>query len=122
MFCAIIGDIVQSRKFNERSKIQDKLRAALDSINEEYDELIASKFIITLGDEFQGLLKTTDKLIDIIYRIVMEMHPVKIRIGIGIGDILTEINKEMSLGADGPAYHNARKMLDEMKKQQGQNG
>lgn len=48
---------------------------------------------------------------DIISEMEIEMYPVKLRFGIGIGSIVTDINRELLLGADGPAYHNARKMI-----------
>lgn len=116
MYCAVIGDIIESKKIERRSEVQAKLKKTLDEVNEMFREDIASKFTITLGDEFQGLLKGPDALLNIIEKIKVEMYPQKIRFGIGIGDIYTEINREMAIGADGPAYHNARKMLGEIKK------
>ena len=115
MYFAIIGDIVDSKKILNRNETQEKLNNILKAINIEYERNIAAKFIITLGDEFQGLLSNPIHLFDIIDKIKFKMHPIKIRFGIGIGDIDTEINKEMALGADGPAYHYARKMVDEIK-------
>ena len=52
----------------------------------------------------------------IIADIERQMHPIKMRFGIGVGDIRTEVIKEMSIGADGPVYHNARKAIDILKK------
>lgn len=39
------------------------------------------------------------------------MDPIDIRFGIGLGEIYTKINYEMSIGADGPAYWNAREAI-----------
>ena len=93
MYVAIIGDIVNSRKIINRTEIQEKLNRVLEDINLDYKASIAAKFIITLGDEFQGLLSNPCDLFNIIDRIKFTMHPVKIRFGIGIGEINTEINK-----------------------------
>lgn len=115
MYCAVIGDIVKSKEIKDRPGAQDRLRKILEHINREFDNLIASNFMITLGDEFQGLLKTPEKLLEIIERIKMKMYPVRIRFGIGIGDINTGIQRNLPFGADGPAYHNARQMVEEIK-------
>lgn len=116
MYYAIIGDMINSKKLSHRAEVQKSLKDALDRINEEFNDYIASKFIITLGDEFQGLLYISDKIFDIIERIKMELYPVKIRFGIGYGELYTEINKELSIGADGPAFYYARDMINEIKK------
>ena len=109
MYYAIIGDIIQSKELANRMEIQTKLNSILNEINKRYADEIAANFIITLGDEFQGLLSNPSNLFDIIDTIKFEMYPVRIRFGIGIGSIDTEVNSEMALGADGPAYHYARK-------------
>jgi len=114
-YFAVIGDIVGSKKTQEREIVQQKLSSALNRINSMYKENIASKFMITLGDEFQGLLRNGNYLMEIIEKIEIEMHPVRIRFGIGVGRIVTDINPDLPLGADGPAYYNARRMIDEIK-------
>jgi len=112
---AIIGDIKDSRKIANRSEVQSRLKMVLDGINHGYDDDIASKFIITLGDEFQGLLCEGSNTMKIISEIEMKMHPIRLRFGVGIGEITTEIDKEMSLGADGPGYHKAREAISYLK-------
>ncbi len=82
-YVAIIGDIKDSRKISNRSEVQKKLNSILDEINIEYDADISSKFIITLGDEFQGLLCNGVNAIDIISEIERKMHPIQIRVGVG---------------------------------------
>ncbi|MEL7654657.1 MAG: SatD family protein [Bacillota bacterium] len=121
LYIAMIGDIVQSKELENRKECQDKLMTVLDSINKKYTESIASKFMITLGDEFQGLLKNGADTMRIISDIEIKMFPVKIRFGIGIGRITTDINSDIPLGADGPAYYNARKMVELIKKTEKKN-
>lgn len=116
MYFAIIGDIKNSRKLKDRYQVQEQLERLLNEINLEFDSYIAAKFLVTLGDEFQGLLHSTKPIIRIIEKIMLGMHPVKIRFGIGFGEISTKINPEMALGADGTAYYHARRMIDELKK------
>lgn len=114
-YVAVIGDIVESKKLKDRKAVQEKLSSVLNDINIKYGEDMASKFMITLGDEFQGLLRAGIHTMEIVEKIEREMYPERIRFGIGIGKITTGINPDIPLGADGPAYYNARKMIDEIK-------
>lgn len=120
-YIAVIGDIKESKKIVNRGCEQERLQAVLKDINFKYDDDISSKFIITLGDEFQGLLRSGKNTMNIITEIERRMFPVKIRFGIGIGDITTEINREMSIGADGPGYYRARSAIDFLKNSEKKN-
>lgn len=112
---AIIGDMKQSQKMKNRNEVQIKLKNILETINIMYQEDLAAKFIITLGDEFQGLLKQGANTMKILSQIERMMYPVQLRFGIGIGRITTEINPEMALGADGPGYYKARAAIEYLK-------
>lgn len=114
-YVAIIGDMKQSQKMNNRSVVQNKLKQVLEEINNKYISDISSKFIITLGDEFQGLLGNGVNTMNIVSEIERKMYPVKMRFGIGIGKITTDVNKEMALGADGPGYYKARNAIEYLK-------
>lgn len=114
-YIAIIGDIKKSKELNDRNLVQTKMKKVLSEINRKYESNIDSKFMITLGDEFQGLLKCGENVMNIISEIESSMYPVEIRFGIGVGKITTEIDTEMPLGADGPAYYNARYAVEVLK-------
>ena len=114
-YVAIIGDIKGSQQIDDRRDVQNRLNDVLKNINEKYDVLIAAKFMITLGDEFQGLVYEWEMAYDIIEEIQMGMYPQQIRFGIGIGRITTDINPEMAIGADGPGYYNARRAIEAVK-------
>lgn len=117
-YIAVIGDIKESKKIENRSIIQEKLSAALKYVNEVYYADISAKFIITLGDEFQGLLSRAEHLFDIIKYIQREMYPVRLRFGVGIGKISTNILYEAAIGADGPAFYAARATIEELREQE----
>lgn len=112
---AVIGDMKSSKQLKNRRAVQIHLKEVLDAINQEYRDDIASKFMITLGDEFQGLLKTGSSAVFIIDKIEREMYPIQLRFALGVGEITTDINSNMPLGADGPAYYHARKIIEELK-------
>lgn len=112
IYFAVIGDIISSRKIKNRNQFQTHLIKVISEINSEYQEDLASAFVVTLGDEFQGLLKKADHLLEITDKIKFMLDPVEIRFGIGIGTIETEINVLSSTGADGPAYWCARRAIN----------
>lgn len=111
MYAAIIGDIINSKKIEDRSDVQIKLKDTLDYINGFYIDNLISSFTITLGDEFQGVVNISKNLLEIVDLIRFRMYPVELRFGIGIGDIKTEIFLDVSLGSDGPAYWAAREAI-----------
>ena len=115
-YIAIIGDIKNSKKLQDRLAVQVNLKNVLKKVNDAYSSDIASKFTITLGDEFQGLLHNGSHVMEIISSIEREMYPVKIRFGIGIGTITTEIDPQMAIGADGPSYYRAREAIEYLRK------
>ncbi len=114
-YIAVIGDIKNSKRMDGRNEVQKKLNMILEDINIKYVQDIASKFMITLGDEFQGLLRCGNNVMNIISEIEARMYPVNLRFGIGVGEITTEINPDIPLGADGPAYYNARAAIEQLK-------
>ena len=121
IFTAVIGDIKNSRHLEKRNEVQVQLRNVLEEINEKYEADISAKFLITLGDEFQGLLYNAKGVLKIISEIQMRLYPVELRFGIGIGKITTDINTEMALGADGPGYYNARMAINLLKENENRN-
>lgn len=114
-YIAMIGDIRYSKNIQNRGAIQKKLNKILNAINEDYSKDIAAKFVITLGDEFQVLLREGNHILEIIRTIQRQLYPIEVRFGIGIGSITTAINKEAAIGADGPAYYAARNMIDDLR-------
>lgn len=119
-YLAIKADIINSRQSNDRNKVQKSLSNALENINESYATSIASKFMITSGDGFQGLMTTGIHLFDIIGVLESAVAPLKLRFGIGIGTISTDINVENSAVIDGQSYHHADAMLTQVEILEGQ--
>ena len=121
MYCAVIGDMINSRQIlpEQREHIQVRLKQLLEEVNVKFSSYLASPFLITLGDEFQGLLTAAEptlKIIESIDRGLAE-YEVRVRYGIGLGKVNTRINREQALGDDGPAYHLARESVDFLKQE-----
>ncbi len=113
---AIIGDIIKSKSIPNRRKAQEELGEILQTVNQRNEVLFASKFTITLGDEFQGVLKDSNGLFRMLDQISFSMLPINLRFGIGVGSLTTEFNPASSIGADGPAYWKAREAIEDVHK------
>ena len=57
MYLALIADVIDSKTVQERFDLQKQLEKTLQKINELVKDYLASSFTLTLGDEFQALLK-----------------------------------------------------------------
>lgn len=119
-YIVIKADIINSRQSKNRNEMQQKLSKALDEINSEFTKSIASNFIFTSGDGFQGLMKRGVHIFVIMQKLEAAVMPLKIRYGLGIGEVSTDIDVENSAVIDGSSYHYADAMLSEVEKLEGQ--
>jgi len=103
----VIGDIVSSRDLLHRRKSQLRLHRLIDVLNTDFAEATAVPFAITLGDEFEGVLRDATVIPDIIWRVETFYRDAPIRLGFGYGSVSTALSsspREM----DGKAFHHAR--------------
>ena len=112
MYLALIADVIDSKMVQERFDLQKQLEITLQKINGLFADYLASCFTLTLGDEFQALLKVDAPVFQIIDTLRLELNPTQLRFGIGLGEIVTAIDPLQSVGADGPAYWNARAAIN----------
>lgn len=131
-YLVIIGDIIKSRELKNRKKFQavfhEYLNANKIDTNLTLSEMmvfnnnIISRFTVTIGDEFQGVIKSADHLfkfiLDFEYSLKNEMKEnINFRYGMGIGKITTKINEDAAIGMDGPAFYHARESLEKAKRE-----
>ena len=112
MYLALIADVIDSKMVQERLDLQKQVGKTLQKMNELFGDYMASRFTLTLGDEFQALLKVDAPIFQIIDTLRSELTPTQLRFGIGLGEIVTAIDPLQSVGADGPAYWNARAAIN----------
>jgi SatD family (SatD) len=113
---AILGDIVRSKRMEptKRNDTQAILEGLLAEMNRRYERSILGDFLLTLGDEFQGLLDDPSVVPDIVQDIREELPKVRFRIVASRGQLTTEIKpNRVALGTDGPAWHEARRVLEQ---------
>ena len=108
LYIALIGDLIGSKQLKNRKQAQKDLQDMMAVLNQDY---LVSPFTITTGDEFQALLRPNPEVMRLIDQIALGFpHP--IRFGLGLGEIVTDINREQSIGSDGPAYWKARAAIE----------
>src|SRR5271156_1591606 len=122
-YFAVIADMVGSRGMarSERRVLQQKFARLIASFNRDYRKTIASKFVITLGDEFQGLLSSATVIPDLIWRLEQDLPQREFRVGIGLGTLDTPLQK-VAINIDGPVLHTARAAIDYSRKEKALGG
>ncbi|RPH93279.1 MAG: hypothetical protein EHM72_16475 [Calditrichaeota bacterium] len=114
-YIAIIADIIKSKEIDHRNQFQSELAVTLQKINTTSSSII-SPYTITLGDEFQAVYRDGEWLLRDLLTILIKVFPIQMRFAIGYGGITTDINREKSIGMDGPAFYEAREGLTLLKK------
>ena len=115
-YVAVIADMVQSRELKSQQRRAAQLAFAtfLKNINTEFRRTVLARFVVTLGDECQGILHDTTVLPDLLWRFD-EFESRKLRVGIGRGVLYTPVGRD-AINIDGPALHRARGAIERAKK------
>jgi len=118
LYVALIADIVGSRRVGNqgRAKLQENFEKLISTLNRTYEKDLLTKFAITSGDEFQGLIRRTASLPDLLWDMEYLFPDREFRVGIGRGSLDTPLKKQ-STGMDGPAFHNARAAIGYARKE-----
>jgi len=115
----LMADIIKSSD-KESNALIESFRQLVGMINEEYTDIIISPMTITLGDEFQGIVKDLSAGLKLM--VAFEEKGIELGLGfkmryvLGQGKIDTPINKETAYGMIGPGLTETRKYLNAMKK------
>jgi len=113
----IIADVRDSRKMaqDERYEGQLFLKSAIIQVNEEFSKVIEAPFMITRGDEFQGVLQDLASAFNAMLEFERLLFPLQLRYGIGRGTI-QKMGSTIPIEMDGPAFHLANLALNQVKK------
>ncbi len=110
MAVVVICDVRGSRKIRNWGEVYSEIKKILESVNHHFVEDFLVPMEFTVGDEFQGVLKTADDTIEIIKILRMKM-PVRFYCGIGMGNVEIPDVK----GMRGEAFYRARDALNTCK-------
>lgn len=107
----MICDIKNSRQLKNRQSVQYQIIDMLKHANNMFSHDLAAPFIITIGDEWQGLLKYPCDYQRILDFFQKTMGQIQFYCGIGIGPI-TINDFELTVNQlDGPSFYHARKAI-----------
>jgi len=101
----VIGDLVGSRRSDDRAEAHRRFEHAIDAVNARYAPPVPLR--ITVGDEFQGIFDSLGAAIAATLRLRMALLPdVDVRQGIGWGQVI--VLAEAPRVEDGPGWWAAR--------------
>ena len=114
LMCDVIGSSYKNKKL-----LMDNFKKCTGYINKKHSDHILSPLTITLGDEFQGVVKdlvsAVKILIDIEEFIIQNNFGFKLRYVLLLGEIETQINKKVAYEMLGKGLTSARRLINDMK-------
>jgi hypothetical protein len=113
---AVVADIVASRRLSDRADYQRRLQAGLGALTTQAAGRLLSPWTLTLGDECQALYAGFAGLFADLFALLDLCRPAELRIALGVGTLSTDLNPQRAIGMDGPAFHRARQMLEDLKR------
>lgn len=116
-YTALIIDLKKSRsyKLEERNSIQNYIALAIQCLNGIFSDSLAKDVGFSAGDEIQGLFLSPESAYLYLRLLYMTVFPVEIRAGLGIGEWNVVIENASTTAQDGPAFHNARHAIENIK-------
>lgn len=113
----VLADIVNSRKIQDRETFESRLKNALNHVNSAESESISTPLTQMKGiDEFGCVLTSISPIPDVMSDILNRIHPSRARFAIARGEIDVGTERETVAQMDGPAFHRASALLDEIER------
>lgn len=110
---ALVGDLVGSRRTDDRTRVHARLMDALAGVNDAVPHL--QPLEPTVGDEFQGVYSSLGDAVTASLLVRLELSPLAdARCGIGYGDLTVFEADRSPILQDGPAWWAARGAIDEV--------
>jgi len=110
----LIADVIQStRQPHLRAMLTERLRTANAAHLRE--KRIRVPYAITAGDEFQVIASAIECVPELIFDLRRRMHPLHLRIGVGIGRVRVPIRTPVNRLA-GEAFLFARRAIEDVKR------
>ena len=115
-YAAMMFDVIDSRRYLERYEVQNILMKSVEYLNEIYSYSIKKHVVFSAGDEFQGLFLDLPSAFLYIRKLQLLIYPIKVRCGIGYGEIKYDNDEWLSSAFDGEAYYLAREAINSINK------
>ena len=124
-YAALIGDIVGSREAEDRPRLHEQVRQALDRVNSDLPAV--QPLSPTVGDEFQAVYQDVPSAVHATLLLRLALAGVaEVRFGIGWGPLDVFHANKLPFEQDGPAWWAARDAIERvslnMKQKEGPRG
>jgi hypothetical protein len=110
---ALSGDLVHSRRVQNRSAAHRLIERALTDTNRRFAAELWAPLTLTHGiDEFSGVLLTPETAADLLRHLNLQLHPLQFRLGIGRGEVEKFAAHDTAGKLDGTSFHRAADALE----------
>lgn len=110
----LMGDLVESRAARSPRRLHAAFNAGVTSFNAAHGAAVVSPLTITLGDEFQGLVRSLAEAFELMH--AMRLHfmeeGVNCRFVLGAATVETAVNLERAWNMMGAGLSEARELLN----------
>jgi hypothetical protein len=111
----VLVDVVGSRDIEDRASFERRLETALADVNDAESDCIATPFTRMKGiDAFGGVLTDVAAAPDAFAGVLDRIHPTGARFAVATGGIDVGTDSETVAEMDGPAFHRASTLLDDV--------
>ncbi len=111
--CAILVDVVESRRMKDFAEQRDRLVHSLSQRHRQRG-WVKLDYAVTAWDEFQGLIERPEQLPWVLWDLWLQTHPIKLRIGLGGGGVERHDDgaRPLNEAVTGEAFFLAREALE----------
>ena len=117
----LMGDVINSRSADQTS-LQQNFGLLIKTVNDQFNQCFESPLTVTLGDEFQCIVKSAEAAAHVIFALEEKKwdlsEAIQLRYSLGFGEISTPINPVIAYGMLGPGLSFTREALLEMKNEE----
>lgn len=109
----LVGDLVGSRDMQarQRQKLQVELAKLLQALSVRYESGLQTPLAIVGGDGFQVVVKNPSVVVEMTWDFWSAFPDGGIRLGVGFGEIFTQLGSKDPRLMDGPAFHRAAEIV-----------
>jgi SatD family (SatD) len=121
IYAVITCDIVGSRHVEQFRRKRDQKLHPISRMHVD-KKWILSDYAITAWDEFEAILSGPRNLPAVLLDLRSDLHPLKLWIGIGIGQVTEPHRKPVNVYAGGEAFERAREAMNQLKSKRNKTG
>ena len=113
-YAVITADVMNSRDVPSFQQTRDLKPGTLSDLHAQ-SQFTVSPYTVTAWDEFQVILRSPTDIADVAFDLCRLFNPMKLRIAIGIGNVIDAELRPINHYAGGEAFERARLAADKLK-------